>query len=208
MSFFIVSSSSPNSALLSLIELTAVRQDCLSLYSSMSRGFNWCHRALNLSSSCWKACTLDSTLLFITSTFKDYSNNYYIVLERIFTSRNDIMSCTVSHSFKDQKTKCSPHRVFYHFIFLKLITFLSMLVFPPKQNYLGKWITTNSSISVFKQLECFWKRLKRLVRSQCNEYVQKWQNYACTALLSFNQFQMFNCGQWVQSRIAHLLLDH
>ena len=164
MSFFIVSSSSPNSALLSLIELTAVRQDCLSLYSSMSRGFNWCHRALNLSSSCWKACTLDSTLLFITSTFKDYSNNYYIVLERIFTSRNDIMSCTVSHSFKDQKTKCSPHRVFYHFIFLKLITFLSMLVFPPKQNYLGKWITTNSSISVFKQLECFWKRLKRLVR--------------------------------------------
>ena len=90
MSFFIVSSSSPNSALLSLIELTAVRQDCRSLYSSMSRGFNWCHRALNLSSSCWKACTLDSTLLFITSTFKDYSNNYYIVLKRIFTSRNDI----------------------------------------------------------------------------------------------------------------------
>ena len=164
MSFFIVSSSSPYSALLSLIELTAVRQDCLSLYSSMSRGFNWCHRALNLSSSCWKACTLDSTLLFITSTFKDYSNNYCIVLERIFTLRNDIMSCTVSHSFKDQKPKCSPHRVFYHFIFLKLITFLSMLVFPPKQNYLGKWITTNSSISVFKQLECFWKRLKRLVR--------------------------------------------
>ena len=102
MSFFIVSSSSPNSALLSLIELTAVRQDCLSLYSSMSRGFNWCHRALNLSSSCWKACTLDSTLLFITSTFKDCSNNYYIVLERIFTSRNDIMSCTASHSFIDQ----------------------------------------------------------------------------------------------------------
>ena len=190
MSFFIVSSSSPNSALLSLIELTAVRQDCLSLYSSMSRGFNWCHRALNLSSSCWKACTLDSTLLFITSTFKDYSNNYYIVLERIFTLRNDIMSCTVSHSFKDQKTKCSPHRVFYHFIFLKLlklisllsmlvfapmfkcsphrvfyhfiflkllklISLLSMLVFAPKQNYFGKWSTTNSSISVFKQLECF-----------------------------------------------------
>ena len=102
MSFFIVSSSSPNSALLSLIELTAVRQDCLSLYSSMSRGFNWCHRALNLSSSCWKACTLDSTLLFITSTFKDHSNNYYIVSALIFTSRNDIMSCTVSHRFNDQ----------------------------------------------------------------------------------------------------------
>ena len=120
MSFFIVSSSSPNSALLSLIELTAVRQDCLSLYSSMSRGFNWCHRALNLSSSCWKACTLDSTLLFITSTFKDYSNNYCIVLERIFTLRNDIMSCTVSHSFKDQKTKCSPHRVFLSFHFSQI----------------------------------------------------------------------------------------
>lgn len=68
ISFFIFSSSSANSALLSLMELTAARHDCLSLYSSMSRGFSWCHRALNLSSSCWKACTLDSTLLFITST--------------------------------------------------------------------------------------------------------------------------------------------
>ena len=68
MSFFIVSSSSLNSVFLSLIELTAARHDCLSLYSSMSRGFSWCQRALNLSSSCWKACTLDSTLLFITST--------------------------------------------------------------------------------------------------------------------------------------------